>query len=299
MSEKKGKDKEKWPNLFLVGPPRSGTTTLYEILDSHPEIFMSQVKEPNYFSTPPIPERHFQILGATQDKKVYLKLFEKAGAKHVYLGEGTTHYLSDKHAAERISKHSPDAKIITILRDPVERAYSGYLLLGRRDGNKKSFYETIKENIKDLDNKSKQFGNFALQGLYSKQLKKYYKHFPKKNILVLSFDDLKNNRQALVGQVAKFLDLNADKFTGATVEKNVFQKPRNKFSRFILSNQSLTKYGLKILPRPLLRLVRNKVLLKKADKKPIDPKSQKLLEKLYKEELKNFDKMLSKNEAKH
>ena len=116
---------------------------------------------------------------------------------------------------------------------------------------------------------------------------------------MLSFDDLKNNRQALVEQVAKFLDLDADKFTGATVEKNVFQKPRNKFSRFILSNQSLTKYGLKILPRPLLRLIRNKLLLKKADKKPIDPKSQKLLEKLYKEELKNFDKMLSKNEAKY
>jgi hypothetical protein len=295
MNRKVSEHQKKWPNLFLIGPPRSGTTTLYEILASHPDIFMSKVKEPNYFSTPPIPRRHFQILGATQDKETYLGLFEKASKDPLYLGEGTTHYLSDKHAAERISKHAPDAKIITILRNPVERAYSGYLLLGRRDGNKKSFYETIKENIKDLDNKNKQFGNFALQGLYSKQLKSYYKHFPKENILVLSFEDLKNNRQALLKQVADFLGVDSKKFTAKSVEKNVSQKPRNQLSSFLLRNQSLTKYSLKLLPHPLLRFIRNKLLLKKADKKPMDLESRNLLERLYKEELKNFDKLLSKN----
>lgn len=287
--------KDKWPNLFLIGPPRSGTTTLYEILDSHPDIFMSKVKEPNYFSTPPIPKRHFQILGATQDKKTYLNLFEKAGGRHIYLGEGTTHYLSDKGAPERIKKHSPDAKIITILRNPVERAYSGYLLLERRDGADKSFYETIQQNIKDLKNKNRQFGNFALQGLYCQQLENYYKYFPKKNILVLSFEDLKKDRQALLNQVAEFLNIDPAKFTAKSVSKNSYQKPRNKFSKLLLRNQFLTKYGLKLLPRSILRLIRNKILLAKADKKPMDQKSKKLLEEFYKEELKNFDNLLSKS----
>ena len=288
------KSTPKWPNLFLVGAPRSGTTTLHEMLDRHSDVFMSKVKEPNYFSTPPIPERHRQVLGATQDKKEYLSLFDGA-SNQKYIGEGTTHYLSDYEAPKRIHNASPDAKIIAIIRNPVERAYSAFLLLGRRGGNGMTFYETIKKQIADDKNKNT-FGNFAVQGQYSKQLKNFYKYFKKKDVLVLSFEDLKKNPDLIKEQLASFLDVPVEGFSEDHVEKNAYQEPRNAVTKAVLKNPLVTKYAGRILPKSTIRFFRNKVFLKQAKKQPMDEQSRKLLENYFTDELQKFDSLLSKNQ---
>lgn len=288
------KSTPKWPNLFLVGAPRSGTTTLHEMLDRHPDIFMSKVKEPNYFSTPPIPERHRQVLGATQDKKEYLSLFNDASDQK-YIGEGTTHYLSDYEAPKRIHSASPNAKIIAIIRNPIDRAYSAFLLLGRRGGNGMTFYETMKKQIADDKNKNT-FGNFAVQGQYSKLLDNFYKYFDKKQVLVLSFDDLRKNPTLIKKQLANFLEVPIEGFSEDKVEKNAYQEPRNTFTKIILQNSFVTKYAGRILPKSAIRFFRNKVFLKQAKKQPMDEQSKKLLENYFADELQNFDSLLSKNQ---
>ena len=115
----------RWPNLFLVGAAKAGTTSLYDALARNPAIFMSPVKEPHYFSRiEPSPERR-AFFPHVADEASYLELFDGAADEEL-LGEASTSYLWEPGTAERIREQSPRARILIMLRDPVERAYSQY-----------------------------------------------------------------------------------------------------------------------------------------------------------------------------
>ena len=99
---------EKWPNFFIVGAPKCGTTSLYEYLKKIPGIYMSPTKEPYYFCQTLIPENHY--IEPIRDKEKYLKLF--AGVKdEKIIGEGSIWYLSDPNSADLIHQKIPDARI--------------------------------------------------------------------------------------------------------------------------------------------------------------------------------------------
>ena len=139
----------KKPNFFLVGAAKSGTTTLSKMLEAHPEVYLSPIKEPNYFSKDILPEKFEPVyrkntffadktyfsqkplkkvhLSFVREEKEYMALFEDAGNEKA-IGECSTSYLYSSEAAEEIRKFQPDAKIIVILRNPVTRAFSHYLM---------------------------------------------------------------------------------------------------------------------------------------------------------------------------
>ncbi len=106
----------KKPNLFIVGAPKCGTTTIAEWLSVHPQVFMSKHKEPNFFNYDG--RREFFSLSE------YEELFSSAKSQHIVIGEATTNYLYSKVAIRNIAKYNPDAKIVVCLRNPVDMAYS-------------------------------------------------------------------------------------------------------------------------------------------------------------------------------
>ena len=112
---------ERWPNFFIVGAPKAGTTSLHEYLSNIPGIFMSAEKEPNYFSMTVI-SKDDQSANPIRDKKKYLELFKNAKDEKI-IGESSPNYLSDPEAPNLIHQVSPDAKILISLRDPVEQAF--------------------------------------------------------------------------------------------------------------------------------------------------------------------------------
>ena len=119
-----------WPNLFIVGAPRCGTTSLWRYLAAHPEVFMAQVKEPNFLSGIRI-----TLNQEVHDEAAYRRLFAPGGG-YALRGEASTSYLWAPSALERIRAVSPEARIVISLRDPVERTYSGWgflTLLGTED----------------------------------------------------------------------------------------------------------------------------------------------------------------------
>lgn len=122
---------ERTPNLFLVGAMRSGTTALHEVLGTHPDIFMSSVKEPAFFTDPTelaTDSRVASAAGFAADRARYLALFAGAGDT-TYAGESSTHYTKQPRitgVAERMVEMSPDARIVYLVRDPVERTLSHY-----------------------------------------------------------------------------------------------------------------------------------------------------------------------------
>src|SRR4051812_26973714 len=113
---------ETWPNFFIVGAQKAGTTSLYFYLKKIPQVYMSPLKEPFYFASNAVQNNASDVI---RDKREYLRLFENARG-YIAVGEATPIYLWDQDAPWLIHQTVPHARIIIILRDPIERAYSNY-----------------------------------------------------------------------------------------------------------------------------------------------------------------------------
>jgi Sulfotransferase family len=114
------------PNLFIVGAMKAGTTSLHNYLNSQPDVYMSPMKEPSFFTRiQPFPEPQYAgpVISSEAD---YRRLFESATSQRI-IGESSISYLWDNRTASLLANRIPNARIIIILRDPVDRAYSQLL----------------------------------------------------------------------------------------------------------------------------------------------------------------------------
>ncbi|MDX5448377.1 MAG: sulfotransferase [Bacteroidota bacterium] len=223
-----GSIQETKPNTFLIGAAKSGTTTLAEYFRQHPEIYLSPIKEPHFFSSDidptefsptfrrtlphirpgywesPILDPMHQSFVRSEDH--YLRLFEGA-AEYPIRVDASTSYLWSKEAAQNIRKFSPDAKIIVILRDPAERAYSHYLMALKYGYVKGDFEENLHRDLEASPGKWGRDELFFDLGAYGTQLDRYYSVFPKDQILVLFQSDLKSDPERFFVNVCRFLNV--------------------------------------------------------------------------------------------
>lgn len=182
-------DGQRKPNLFLVGAMKCGTTSLHNMLDAHPSIFMCQnPKEPAWFA------------GGNQSKDLswYLERFADARDER-YVGESSTDYTKAPRlgpVAERIREFSPDARILYIMRDPVERAVSHYWWEVEFSAEGRRFPEAVKA-----------LGEIADVGHYAKQIEPYLNAFGRDRVHVLSMEELTNAPAAAMGAIFDFLDV--------------------------------------------------------------------------------------------
>jgi len=205
------------PNLFIVGAPKSGTTSLYDYLRQHSGVFMPEVKEPAYFGT----DLHFEKRLCARDTihhlNNYLRLFDKAGDVKC-VGEGTTLYLYSRQAAREIIDFDPHARILIMLRNPVDMIYS---LHGEWLWNCNEDIEDFEEALKAQEDRARgrripRTSSFpqGLQyydiGRYSAQVARYFDAFPREQVLVLIFDDFAADTPAVYRQVLEFLELNTE-----------------------------------------------------------------------------------------
>ncbi len=189
-------EKPRRPNLFLVGAMKAGTNTLHRLLDAHPQIFMSKKpKEPSWFA------------GSNRGKPEdwYLGLFADAG-EAAYAGEASTDYSRAprlKGAAEKIARFAPDARILYIMRDPLDRALSHYWWDVQYSAEGRSFREAAgrSREIQDV-------GHYALQ------LGPYLKAFGRERVHVLTLERLAANAPETMGAVWDFLALPSADVTG-------------------------------------------------------------------------------------
>ena len=195
------------PNFLIVGAPRAGTTTLYEGLAQHPEIHMSSRKEP-WFSE--LTGEYGPWLGPRDGQPVaswdeYERLFEGAdGAKAV--GEASTLYLAAPEAPRRIRESLPGVRLICILRQPVDRAYSNFLE-HVQEGRETEF--DFERAIAAEDDRLRRHWapSWAYTGLgyYGAQLDRYFAEFPRDQMLVLLYEDLARDRTGTYQRIFNFL----------------------------------------------------------------------------------------------
>ena len=195
-------------DFFIVGAPKAGTTSLYHYLSEHPQVEMSSQKEPDYFSDKAINEQGmYYTKNRVNSLAKYESLFVQK--ESVVYGEASVSYLFYENVAEDIKKYNPNAKIIIMLRNPIERAFSHYLMDYRLGLISDSF-----ENVLAKKSKHKNAHLFYQQYIevskYSKQIQRYLDFFEKDSILFIDYEDFKINVSKTVDQVYNFLHISTE-----------------------------------------------------------------------------------------
>jgi len=282
--------KEIWPNFFIVGAIRAGTTSLYEYLKQIPSIYMSAIKEPNYF-TASIDEKQLFTRSISSEKK-YLKLFTNVKNEKA-IGDASPTYLWDPKSAELIHKKIPEAKIIMILRNPIERAYSHYLMLLGRGVIKSSFEKIISdsENVPHNDFS----GRVINAGFYSEQIKRYFEIFPKNQVKILIFEEFVKSTKESVQNILDFLEVNDIPPNSIYTIYNQFTEPRGGISSSILKSGVIKKIGKRLVPISIGESMIKNVLGKKSTKPKLSQKTYESLEYIYREDITKMEIILDRN----
>ena len=208
-----------WPNLFIVGAPKAGTTALYAYLKQHPGVFMSGVKEPRFFAPDLDSGEERDAKHFVRTPEEYLALFRE-GTKSAVRGEATSLYLYSETAAQRIGETCPDARVIVMLRDPVDlvHAFHGQRLF---NGNEDvvDFAEALAlEGVRARGHRVPEGGAIAkaLQyrqlGKLGTQVRRYVEAFDPARIHVIRFEDLVADTPAVFRNALRFLGVD-DSFT--------------------------------------------------------------------------------------
>lgn len=246
------------PNCFVIGAAKCGTTTLYEMLKRHPQVFSPLNKEPQFFSND-------ELFSKGED--FYITQFYSGADKYPVRIDYTPHYLFYRKAADRIYKvlNGNSPRFIVILRNPIDRAYSLYWNMVAEGYEKLSFEEAIEqENSRAGDRIIESEGTIRYQylksGLYADQLEHWMEVFPKDKFLILFYEELIDQNKILK-KITRFL--NVDEFTlDGKIRANTAGATRIQFIKDILrSNNALKKFIGKFIPYSakyrLVRLVDN------------------------------------------
>ncbi len=273
-----------WPNFYVVGAAKAGSTSIHEHLSRHPDVFIPTHKEARFFQ----PE-HPHAWSLERFKALY------ADAKgYKAIGSVTPFYLSDPLVPARIREVCPGAKIIIVLRDPVERAYafyfSGYLYSDREPA------QSFREALQRYKDKSKNgwegwdpARDYVEDGLYHSHVSRYLDTFGSEQVLVLLFDDLKKDPNQFLMRIAEHIGVDPGFFKGLDVSEipNPYHVPKS----------PAVSWGLRLgvhrlLPRSVTRAMRP--IFFNMKKPPLDDESRLWLQQLYDPEITRLEKLLGR-----
>jgi hypothetical protein len=200
------------PDFLIVGAPKAGTSALHAALAQHPQLAMSTVKEPKYFLCGDAPPPLFTGPGDAHSRREwiwrrddYLDLFEEPGAE-VLSGESTPLYLADADARRRIAATVPRARLICVLRDPVDRAYSNWTHLWV-DGLEPipDVVDACLAEPRRVDDGWAPFWRYLGLGRYGEQLAALFELFPREQVLIIRYRDLVDTPSEALDRVFRFL----------------------------------------------------------------------------------------------
>ena len=287
------------PNLFIVGAAKSGTTSLHNYLNQHPDIFMCNPKEPHFLINDEIGKERISI-GVFSEGE-YINLF-LPGKEKKYRGESSVMYLMFPDIViPKINKQfGKDCKIIIMLRNPIERAYSGFQHVKRYNIKEKCHDFKSAWNISE----ERYFSNLEMTpasrykelGLYYKQVKSYLDGI--RNVHIVFYDDYKNDLQSEMNKIFDFLDINKvqidsqykymvggwhwenDKIKSLMMKKNVVRS----FFKILIPFKSFRK------------IIRKKIKMKFTSEVPeISKDDREMLKNFYKEDVRQLSILLERD----
>jgi hypothetical protein len=300
----------KYPNFLIIGAGKSGTTSVYHAIKQHPEVFMSSVKEPNFFAL----EGQKKITGydkndpdgfnfypwAVTNIDDYHKLFEKSQNEKA-VGESSTMYQYMPEAPGNIKKHIPDVKLIAIFRNPADRLYSRYQHLLRED-------RVPTEKFEDCFEKGNLWwkkNDLVQEGFYYTHMKRYFELFDSKNIKVMLYDDLRKDPMSFMAELFDYLDVDSSFLPDMSIRYNVSGKVKNKYVNMLIGQQSFIRRGVEALSPFVVQKARDSAFMQKIvtklraknlEKQPLLPDVRKrLIDEIYGKEIELFSKLIQRD----
>jgi hypothetical protein len=234
------------PNFLVIGAGRSGTTSLYHYLRQHPQIFMSGIKETNFFAYDGEEDPYafpIRTLGA------YEALFAGAN-RHRAVGEASPVYLTRPSVVGRIERLIPRARFIALVRDPADRAYAAYLAERRRGTERRSFDRALRDYRRGGEGPP-QLAYFE-PGFYHAHVTRYLARFERGRVALHLHEDFARDPLALMARVYRFLEVEDDFVPDTSVRYNATGLPQNRLLDAVVRTSTL-KRNLKARMPYLLR----------------------------------------------
>ena len=275
----------RWPNLFIVGTPRAGTSSLWQYLRGHPEIYMSPLKEPQYFNDrPPV------YVPTVSTESDYLALFAGARGER-FLGDATPSYLHAAGAAAAISAASPDARALAVLREPVSRLYSSYWLSVRYGREARSVEEALIEPVARPSELPS--ARYFSRSFYATPVHTFKEVFDER-LFVLWFDDLVRDVRGTVRRILDFLGVDpAYAASFDTTRRNETGLPRNRAVARIYATPRMLEAARVIVPNRLRGRIESTMLTRRSVPE-LDPAYRDVLEPVFAEDRDRLERVLGR-----
>jgi hypothetical protein len=255
------------PEFLIIGAARSGTTALYQYLAEHPRLFLTEPKEPHYYAlagttpafTGPGDRQTINRLAVT-DPQAYRDLYREARPDQVR-GEASVSTMYYPGAVTLARSEVPDARLICMVRDPVDRAFSAYGFMRTRGWEPcPTFEEALADEPRRIAAGWHHIWHYTAMGRYGEQLRHVLDVFPRDQLLVLRHEDLVTDPDAVLGRVYAFLGVPPIPHTVAP-DPHRSGEPRSKFlSRVVSTHHPLKKLLSPVLPVALRRRLRRQIV---------------------------------------
>lgn len=289
------------PNFFIAGAAKSGTTSLHHYVSFHPQVYMSEIKEPHYFCNDQFPHEFSGPgdQGFSRNRlrtlEQYIQLFE-AGKDMTIRGESSVYYLYFPHVAERIYQFNPDAKIVLVLRNPADRAFSAYMHTVRDGRETLSFEEALHQEATRRDMGYQPLWWYRELGLYSIQVERYLRMFSQKQLKIILYEDLSDDTERVIYDIWRFLGLKQDITIDPSVRLNESGVPisRSMYNFFAKPNpvKELLK---KVLPTTFHQRLGQQAKLMTLQKLSMNETTKKNLINFYSHDMMKLQSMIERD----
>jgi hypothetical protein len=283
------------PNFLLVGAGKSATRSLYNYMIQHPDVYMPKMKEPQFFVAREVKGR---IQKWVEEEQQYFKLFEGSDGKKA-IGEASVMYLFFyQEAIKNILHHlGREVKILMILRNPVDRAYSAYNFVHVNNPDEKfSFEEALDKEEERWQKRATLFMQYKRMGLYAEAVKAYLAAFPQ--VHIMWYDEFRQNPAEVLQGVFRFLGVKTDLPIDYARQWNKGGKKwKNPFLRWLFMSDNVFKKSYKVF-FPKRKGVRTHEFF--TDKfmqktEPMNPETRKMLQQYFRNDIEQLQTITGKN----
>ena len=296
------------PNFLIIGAMKSGTTSLYHYLKQHPQIYMSSVKEPNFFA---LEGSNLDFNGAEGREQIqrwakresitnieeYRALFRRA-ANETAIGEASPLYLYSPEAPYRIRYYVPEAKLIAVLRNPIDRAYSAFLYMSR-DGREplSEFSQALQAEEGRMRDDWEWIWHYRHSGFYYTQLKRYFDVFDRNQIRVYLYEDLRVGLSGVVQDIFRFLEVDDSFVPDTSLRHNQSGIPKSGFLPRLMFRRNPIKAVLRplfpqVLRRRIAESLKSQYLV---EAPPLAPEVRRELLEAYRDDILKLESLIGRD----
>lgn len=291
------------PNFLIIGAAKSGTTALYTYIKQHPEVFMSTPKELRFFSySGPYPEnlsKEYIHPGVTTIEE-YEQYFQNVTTEKA-IGEASPMYLYRPGTAEKIKSIIPNIKMLAILRNPIDRAYSAYMH-AIRDWKEpiSSFKLALEKEQERIDAGWDILWHYKNAGLYYEQLVRFYSIFDTNQIKVYLYDDLISDIDSLLIDIFNFLTVDQSFKPDTRFHPNVSGFPKNTsfhdfMNRLFIKDNPIKRISRLIFPKKIRRGVMEKMRERNLEKRAMPREIREELKGIFQADIMNLEKLIQRD----